>query len=68
MEDLDFLIECGYVKDNGRYWEITPEGDDVLSYNLNLYKKERANKIRSWSSISISVAALIVAILALVLK
>ncbi len=65
---LKYLIKLNYVEDTGNYWRLTEEGQRVLWENKRKLRRERADTARSWISIGISAAALVVAIVALVLN
>ncbi len=65
---LNYLIGLNYVEDTGDYWRLTEEGQRVLWENKRKLRQEKADAARSWISIGISAAALVVAIVALVLN
>lgn len=65
---LKYLMQLGYVEDSEDYWQLTEKGQQILWENKRKLSREKADATRSWISIGISAAALVVAIVALVLN
>ncbi len=72
---LEYVMKLGYVTDNGDYWELTEKGRRILEHEqTTLHKEESEEKqqhtenTRDWLSLTVSAIALIVSIIALVLK
>ena len=65
---LKYLIQLGYVEDSGDYWQLTEKGQQILWENKRQLHQEKADAARSWISVGISAAALVVSIAALVLN
>lgn len=72
---LKYVMKLGYVTDNGDYWELTEKGRRILEHEQTTLHKEKSEEkqqhtenTRDWLSLTVSAIALIVSIIALVLK
>jgi len=65
---LKYLIQLGYVEDGENYWRLTEKGQQILWENKKQLRQEKADTARSWISVGISASALVLSLLAFLLK
>ncbi len=65
---LKYLMQLGYVEDSNGYWQLTEKGWQILWENKRKLRQEKGDAARNWISIGISAAALLISLLAFLLK